>query len=88
MDMDSVSEMGRQALYLTALVSMPAMLTGMVVGLLVSIMQSITSIQEQTLSFVPKIVATMVVTIIALPWMAELIMEYTTTLYLSIPSRF
>jgi flagellar biosynthetic protein FliQ len=88
MDLDVVSELGRQALYITVMVSMPAMVTGMVVGLIISIIQSITSVQEQTLSFVPKILATLVVTIAALPWMMALVIEYTQELFLSIPARF
>ncbi len=88
MDLDAVSELGRQALYITVLVSMPAMVTGMVVGLIISVIQSITSVQEQTLSFVPKILATLVVTIAALPWMMSLVIEYTQELFLSIPTRF
>jgi flagellar biosynthetic protein FliQ len=88
MDLDMVSELGRQALYITVLVSMPAMVTGMVVGLVISVLQSITSVQEQTLSFVPKILATLVVTIAALPWMLSLVMEFTRELFLSIPLRF
>ncbi|MBY0586630.1 flagellar biosynthesis protein FliQ [bacterium] len=88
MDLDTVSELGRQALYITVLVSMPAMVTGMVIGLIISVLQSITSVQEQTLSFVPKILATLVVTIAALPWMLALVMEYTEQLFLSIPMRF
>jgi flagellar biosynthetic protein FliQ len=88
MDLDAVSELGRQALYITVLVSMPAMVTGMVVGLVISVIQSITSVQEQTLSFVPKILATLVVTIAALPWMMSLVIEYTQELFLSIPTRF
>lgn len=67
---------------------MPSMLTGMVVGLAVSIFQSVTSIQEQTLSFVPKILATLIVTLVAIPWIATLLMEYTVDLYLTIPYRF
>ncbi len=88
MDLDTVSELGRQALYITVLVSMPAMVTGMIVGLIISVIQSITSVQEQTLSFVPKILATLVVTIAALPWMMSLVIEYTQELFLSIPMRF
>lgn len=88
MDVDLVSEIGRQALYVTVLVSLPAMLTGMIVGLLISLLQSITSVQEQTLSFVPKILATLVVTIAALPWMLTLVIDYTIELYSMIPERF
>jgi flagellar biosynthetic protein FliQ len=88
MDVDIAAELGREALLITLLISMPAMLTGMIVGLAISIFQSVTSIQEQTLSFVPKIIVTLVVTLVALPWIATQLMEYTVDLYLSIPMRF
>lgn len=88
MDVDLISEMGRQALYVTVLVALPAMMTGMVVGLFISVLQSITSVQEQTLSFVPKILATLTVTIVALPWMLSLVMDYAIDLYTRIPERF
>ena len=88
MNPDMISEMGRHALYLTVLVSMPAMLTGMIIGLVISVIQSITSVQEQTLSFVPKILGTLALTIIALPWMLAMIMNYTEDLYLTITDRF
>jgi len=88
MSPEMISEMGRYALFLTVLVSMPAMLTGMIIGLIISIIQSITSVQEQTLSFVPKILGTLALTIIALPWMLALIMDYTKELFLTIPERF
>lgn len=88
MDADLISEMGRQAIYMTIVASLPAMLTGMAVGLLVSLIQSITSVQEQTLAFVPKIVATLGVTIVALPWIVSLMLEYTVDLYMGIPFRF
>lgn len=82
------AQLGREALMVTLLVSLPAMLTGMIVGLIVSIFQSVTSIQEQTLSFVPKIIVTLGATLVALPWITTLVMEYTIDLYLSIPTRF
>jgi flagellar biosynthetic protein FliQ len=88
MDVDAAADLGRHALYITLIVSVPAMLTGVAVGLLVSLFQSVTSIQEQTLSFVPKIVITLAVTIIALPWIMSHLIEYTLDLYQSIPDRF
>lgn len=88
MDVDTISELGRQTLYVTIICSLPAMVTGMVVGLVISVLQSITSVQEQTLSFVPKIIVTLAVTLVALPWMLELLMEYTVALYTAIPFNF
>lgn len=88
MNPDIATELGRHALFIAVLISTPAMLTGMVVGLLISLIQSVTSIQEQTLSIVPKILVTLGVTVVALPWVMQQVMEYTIELYLSIPTRF
>lgn len=88
MDVEMATELGRQALYITLLVSMPAMVSGMAVGLLISLIQSITSVQEQTLAFVPKIVITLIVLVIALPWIVEHMLEYTDDLYRGISTRF
>ncbi|MFO0948585.1 MAG: flagellar biosynthesis protein FliQ [Planctomycetota bacterium] len=88
MDVKIATELGRQALYITLLISMPAMVSGMVIGLVISLIQSITSVQEQTLAFVPKIVFTLIVLVIALPWIIEHMLEYTDDLYRGIPTRF
>jgi flagellar biosynthetic protein FliQ len=88
MDVEVAAELGRNALYVTLMVSIPAMVSGMVVGLVISLIQSVTSIQEQTLSFVPKIIITLIVVVLALPWAMEHMLEYTEELYLSIPTRF
>jgi len=68
--------LGQQAVLITLLASAPMLIAGMVVGLTISIIQSVTQIQESTLSFVPKIVAVMVVFVLFLPWMSELMIEY------------
>lgn len=88
MNVEVAAELGRTAIYMTVLLSMPAMLTGLAIGLAVSLLQSITSVQEQTLSFVPKIVVTLVALLLTLPWMFERLMEYTVELYQTIPTRF
>ncbi|AFG38136.1 flagellar biosynthesis protein FliQ [Spirochaeta africana] len=64
----------------------PILLIGMGVGLIVSIFQATTSIQEQTLTFVPKIVAILVVLILAGPWMFATLQQFTVTLFMQIPS--
>ena len=88
MNLDVAAELGRQTLFVVVLVSLPSMLSGMLVGLLISLVQSITSIQEQTLSFVPKILVTLAVTVIALPWSVQHLIDYTVELYSTIPTRF
>lgn len=74
----------RDALLITLIVSAPMLLVGMVVGLIVSIFQTTTSIQEQTLTFVPKIVAIFASIIIFGPWMIRMLVNYTTNIFLLI----
>jgi flagellar biosynthetic protein FliQ len=66
-------------------VALPLLLAGLVVGLLVSIFQAVTQIQEMTLTFIPKILAAIVVMIVAGPWMLNQIISYTETLWQGIP---
>jgi flagellar biosynthesis protein FliQ len=72
--------LGREALLMVLIVSAPIMGIGLVVGLIISLFQSMTQLQEQTLSFVPKIVAMVGVSLILIPWLTERLMEYTTTM--------
>jgi flagellar biosynthetic protein FliQ len=64
---------------------MPLLLAGLVVGLVVSVFQAVTQIQEQTLAFIPKIVAIAAVLVILGPWMLGQVLTYTSDLYNSIP---
>jgi flagellar biosynthetic protein FliQ len=65
---------------------MPLLLVGLVVGLIVSIFQAVTQIQEQTLVFIPKVIALAAVLLIGGPWMLNQILGYTTDLWSSIPN--
>jgi flagellar biosynthesis protein FliQ len=76
MDATQVFTFGQQGLYLLLLVSAPVLVTILVVGLVVSVFQAATQINEQTLSFVPKIVAAVAVLAIAGPWMLTTLVEY------------
>jgi flagellar biosynthetic protein FliQ len=76
---------GRQALELTIMVSAPPLLTALVIGLLVSIFQAATQINELTLSFIPKLIGAFVVLIISGPWMIGIMLDYITRLFNSIP---
>jgi flagellar biosynthetic protein FliQ len=76
---------GQQALELTLLVSAPPLLAALVVGLLVSIFQAATQINEMTLSFIPKLLAMFVVLLISGPWMIGMLLDYMTRLFSSIP---
>jgi len=71
----------RDALMITLIVSAPVLLVGMLVGLIVAIFQTTTSIQEQTLTFVPKIVAIFVVLILLWSWMSRMLTDYTINVF-------
>ena len=68
------------------LLSMPMLLSGLVAGLAISIFQAVTQINESTLSFVPKILVTIVVAIFTMPWMMNMMIEFTTRMLELIPS--
>lgn len=70
-------DLGREALLMVLIVSAPIMGIGLIVGLVISLFQSMTQLQEQTLSFVPKIVAMVGVSLILVPWLAERLLAYT-----------
>ncbi len=70
---------------ITLMISLPVLLVGLVVGLLVSIFQATTQINEMTLSFVPKILAVIGVLILTMPWMTNMLLDYTKTLIRLIP---
>ena len=71
----------RDSLIVTLIVSSPVLLVGMVVGLIVAIFQTTTSIQEQTLTFVPKIVAIFAVMILLFSWMVRMLTDYTFNIF-------
>ncbi|MFP6246354.1 flagellar biosynthesis protein FliQ [Helicobacter pylori] len=70
---------------ITLMISLPVLLAGLVVGLLISIFQATTQINEMTLSFVPKILAVIGVLILTMPWMTNMLLDYTKTLIKLIP---
>ena len=76
-----IIELGQQTMLVILLMSAPMLGFGLIIGLSVSIFQTITSIQEQTLTFVPKIVAVFASVIIFAPWLLSLIMNFTTDLF-------
>ena len=86
MNTDVVISLATQAMNVAFKVAMPLLLAGLVVGLIVSVFQAVTQIQEQTLAFIPKIIAIAVVLVIGGPWMLGQIVSYTQNLYERIPS--
>jgi flagellar biosynthetic protein FliQ len=75
-----------QTLKLALLLALPSLLVGMVIGLMISIFQATTQINEMTLSFVPKILAIAVVLIFTMPWMMNEIIDFTTYVFKLIPT--
>jgi flagellar biosynthesis protein FliQ len=86
MNQDTVINLATQAMMLALKIAGPMLLAGLIVGLLVSIFQAVTSIQEQSLSFIPKIVAVAVLIVVLGPWMLNQLISYAQNLYMSIPS--
>ncbi len=81
-----VIDIGRNALLVTLLIAAPPLLAGLAVGLIISIFQAVTQIQEFTLTFIPKILAVFFATIIFLPWMLRVFLGYMTNLFIQIPT--
>ncbi|TLD89197.1 flagellar biosynthesis protein FliQ [Helicobacter sp. MIT 05-5294] len=71
---------------ITLTLSLPMLLVGLVVGLMISIFQATTQINEMTLTFVPKILAVIVVIIFTMPWMLNMLMDFTTRIFNMMPS--
>ena len=88
MDSAMVVDLARQALWMTMLISSPLLGVGLVVGLLVGIFQAATSINEQTLSFIPKVVAIGLTMSVAGGWMINTMVDYTKSIFIRIPSLF
>ncbi len=86
MNQDTVVNLATQAMTLAFEVAGPILLVGLVIGLIVSLFQAVTQIQEQALSFIPKIVGLAVLIVILGPWMLDKLVNYVTNLYMSIPS--
>jgi flagellar biosynthesis protein FliQ len=86
MTQDTVVNLATQAMTLALEIAGPVLLLGLIIGLLVSIFQAVTSIQEQSLTFIPKIVGVAVLILVLGPWMLDQLVSYAQNLYSSIPS--
>lgn len=80
-----VIEFAKQAMILTILLSLPMLGLGLIAGLIISVFQAVTQIQEMTLSFVPKILAVFIGLLFAAPWMMEKLISFTTNIITNIP---
>ena len=81
----TVMEIGRQAIEATLVVSAPMLLAALAIGLIISIFQAATQLNEATLQFVPKLVAMFLVLLLAGPWMLQYLIDYIQRLFQSIP---
>ena len=86
MDQSQIMEIGARTMWLTLQISMPVLGVSLVVGLLVSIFQAVTQLQEPTLTFIPKILAVVVVIVVAGPWMLNTMLAFTIELWGGIPA--
>ena len=82
---ESVIAMGRTAMEVTLMVAAPLLLVALIVGLVISIFQAATQINEQTLSFIPKLIAVFVTLVLAGPWMITVMTDYMRNLFSGIP---
>ena len=87
MSADLVIQLAQEALMVVLLVSAPMLGLGLTVGLMVSVFQATTSIQEQTLAFIPKIIAVFVAILIFGPWMLSLMVEFFASIFVNLPAR-
>jgi len=76
-----IAQIGKEALKTALLVAGPALMVSLIVGLSISVFQVVTSLQDQTIAFVPKIIAVMVVVAIAFPWMLQVMLRFTTHMF-------
>ena len=85
MELGSALDIGREAFYMALSTSAPILVIGMIVGLTISVFQSVTQLQEQTLTFVPKIAAMVVAAAYFIPWIANRMLNYAQEMFGSLP---
>lgn len=85
MGADQAIDIGERALTVTLEIALPLLGIGLIVGVVISIVQAVTQIQEQTLSFVPKLLAMAAVLVVGGPWMIDILTGFTRDLWLAIP---
>lgn len=86
MSPETIMDMGQQAIYIMLLIAAPLLLAALLIGLIVSIFQAATQINEQTLSFIPKLVGIFLVLIVLGPWMLTLLTDYMRSVLENIPN--
>ena len=85
MELSTALELGRNAFYMALTTSAPILLIGLAVGLMISMFQAVTQLQEQTLTFVPKIAAMVVAAALFIPWIADRMINFTREMVSAVP---
>ena len=85
MDTGIALDLGREALVLMMIISLPILMVGLIVGVAISILQAVTQIQEMTLTFVPKIIAMVAACVVLMPFLLQKMMEYATEMFGAMP---
>ena len=88
MDTSMVVDLGRQALWMTVLISAPLLGVALLVGLVIGILQAATSVNEATLSFIPKVAALAVTLAVVGGWQINMLVDYTRSVFMRIPGLF
>ncbi|HEV3005575.1 MAG TPA: flagellar biosynthesis protein FliQ [Pirellulales bacterium] len=86
MDPADAIDLGREAVMIALVIGAPVLITGLVVGLVVGLLQALTQVQEQTISFVPKLVAMVLVLVFCMPWLLSQMVDYAQDLISNIPN--
>lgn len=86
MDPQDAIDLGQHAIWITLLLGAPVLVAGMVIGLVVGLLQALTQVQEQTVAFVPKILAMLLALSFTLPWLVARMIEYSAELIRDIPN--
>ncbi|ALV91888.1 MULTISPECIES: flagellar biosynthesis protein FliQ [Pantoea] len=82
---ESVMQIGQEAMRIALMLAAPLLLAALVSGLIISLLQAATQVNEQTLSFIPKILAVAATAVIAGPWMLNLVLDYMRNLFTNLP---
>lgn len=81
MGIDQATDLVRETLILALVIAAPMLLIGMVVGIIISLLQAVTQIQEQTLTFVPKITAMILAAVVLMPWISQRLLDYASAMF-------
>ena len=83
---DQLIDVTRQTLMVMLMLSVPVLIAGLTIGLIVSVLQAVTQIQEQTLSFVPKIIGMVVIAIVTMPWLVSKLLTFSAEMFGPLPA--